>query len=168
RGYVRRPRTRHPAGGPAVPRTDCLTADELRAFNLGDLPDTLLDEIADHLDGCPRCESAARALDTLADPLIEAVRDCAEPVLAPADDAPPDRVGDYEVLGRIGRGGMAVVYRARHLELRRVVALKMLLGGEFADRDERLRFRAEAEAVARLQHPSIVQIYEVGEHDAGT
>src|SRR5262245_63032314 len=107
-----------------------------------------------------------RALDTVADGLIAAVRDCAAPGGSADDDVPPERVGAYDVLGRIGRGGMAVVYRARHRRLRRVVALKMLLGGEFADRDERLRFRAEAEAVARLQHPNIVQIHEVGEHDA--
>jgi eukaryotic-like serine/threonine-protein kinase len=151
---------------PAVPRTDCLTADELKAFHLGELAETALDEVADHLDRCPRCEQAMRALDTVADPLIAAVRDCAGPGLETDEDIAPERVGEYDVLGRIGRGGMAVVYRARHRRLRRVVALKMLLGGEFADREERSRFRAEAEAVARLQHPNIVQIHEVGEHDA--
>jgi WD40 repeat protein/serine/threonine protein kinase len=72
-------------------------------------------------------------------------------------------VPGYEILGVLGKGGMGVVFQARHLALKRVVALKMILHAEHAGAQERERFGAEAEAVARLQHPNIVQIYEVGE-----
>ena len=75
-------------------------------------------------------------------------------------------LGDYELLGEFGRGGMGVIYRARQRRLDREVAVKMLRGGEFAGVEARARFRSEAAAVARLQHPGIVAIHDVGE-DAG-
>ncbi len=73
------------------------------------------------------------------------------------------RFRDYELLGEIGRGGMSVVFKARQRSLDRIVALKLLRSGEYSDKEERRRFRREAQAVARLQHPNIVQIHEVGE-----
>jgi WD40 repeat protein/tetratricopeptide (TPR) repeat protein/predicted Ser/Thr protein kinase len=83
---------------------------------------------------------------------------------APGDPADPDnQVGPYEVLDELGKGGMGVVYRARHVSLNRTVALKMILGGG-AGPGLLERFRVEAEAVARLQHPGIVQVYDVGDH----
>ncbi len=74
--------------------------------------------------------------------------------------APP--VPGYEALALVGRGGMGIIYRARQVALDRTVALKMISAGAHAGPGERARFRAEAEAIARLRHPNVVQVYEVG------
>lgn len=71
----------------------------------------------------------------------------------------------YEIEGELGRGGMGVVYQARQVKAKRLVAIKMILTGAYAGAEEQARFRTEAEASARLQHPNIVQVFEVGEHE---
>jgi WD40 repeat protein len=83
--------------------------------------------------------------------------------------APEERrfpiIPGYEILEEIGRGAMGVVYKAVQTSAKRTVALKMILSGIVATREELTRFRTEAEAVARLQHPNIVQVFDVGEYD---
>jgi serine/threonine-protein kinase len=115
---------------------------------------------------CPKCEGPlveARDLKSLA--VEDTVSDVAarEPSLALLDSSIRQFAG-HDILGEISRGGMGIVYKARHRELDRIVALKVLLAGGESSQEQVLRFQREARAVARLRHPNIVGIHEIGEH----
>jgi WD40 repeat protein/tRNA A-37 threonylcarbamoyl transferase component Bud32 len=77
----------------------------------------------------------------------------------------PKQLGNYDILAEVGRGGMGVVYKARHRGLHRLAALKMVLAGEFASPAQEVRFRLEAELAARVHHPNIVEVYEIGSYE---
>jgi uncharacterized protein (DUF433 family) len=164
-----------PGGQPSVRGLPIRVSEVLRALAGGATPNELLDRHPDlkraDINAC-----LAFAAERLNPPLVEVALAADAPLDAatvsgpPALPAPatakgPPQVPGYEILGELGRGGMGVVYRARQIGLSRVVALKMILAGAHAAPDQVARFRAEAQAAARLRHPGIVHIHEIGEYD---
>ena len=105
-----------------------------------------------------------RELEVEVDSLFPTQGSATAPIEPP--DLRPPQIPGYDVESVLGRGGMGIVYKARHLRLNRVVALKMLQAGAYAGASARLRFQREAEVVASLHHPNIVQVYDVGDHEA--
>jgi serine/threonine-protein kinase len=181
-------------------RNDCPSREQLAAYTAGKLPSAALEVVAEHVAGCPACQSSlagAQVVTEESDSLIGKLRRCVAPtapIEPPFDDpektapqtvrdkrpltsadtratgAAPGKgalraFGQYELLEEIGHGGMGVVYKARQTRLNRLVAIKMIRAGAYAGAGERARFCVEGEAVARLQHPHVIQVHEFNEHD---
>ena len=149
---------------------DAVIAAYMLAVEAGDVPNRqeLLDQHPEHADALRAFFADLDRMDRVASPLrladgLEATG-AAE---ANGHTALPTvrYFGDYELLEEIARGGMGIVYKARQVSLNRLVALKMILAGSFASSRDVQRFRTEAESAANLDHPHIVPIYEVGEHE---
>jgi tetratricopeptide (TPR) repeat protein len=155
---------------------------ELSRFLTGCLSAEEIDAVDRHLAACARCLETIGSVRP-ADPLLDEIR--VEPAassptmqirLAERPEVPIVRSGGYsltvvprlpgyEILREVGHGGMGVIYEARHLALGRRVAVKVLRAGVAATLDELARFGREASSLARLQHPNIVQVHDVGEYE---
>jgi tetratricopeptide (TPR) repeat protein len=151
-------------------RLDAAAAAYLEAVERGERPDRqawlsrfpdLACELGEFIDNEGQWDRWAAAEKELS---IELSAPEAPPTLPASElSAPPCRPPNYELLGEIARGGMGIVFRARQLNPRRIVALKMILAGPHALPSELYRFRMETEAAASLDHPNIMPIYEVGD-----
>jgi eukaryotic-like serine/threonine-protein kinase len=177
-----------PLGEPPHWTEGCPPLLLLADYSLGKLPTAVVERVATHLSGCKHCETLLHDRPEEEDSLIENLRRCAwggrttgDPEQAtPGSQATipdvnalcgaavaglPARLGQYELLELLGRGGMGVVYKARQVPLKRVVAVKLALGGPVPGTEAFARFQVESEAIARLQHDNIVRVYECGEHN---
>jgi serine/threonine protein kinase/WD40 repeat protein len=177
--------------------TGCPGARELSAYLVGNLGETDLETIADHLEHCPTCQARVGQLDGVSDALLTGLRSAgsgdpaagddrglrqirdrlrrldeelltAEPARDPGGPAAGERVGPYRLLRRLGRGGMGEVFQAVDPRSGRLVAVKVLGAARRADPAARRRFRREARATRRLDHPQIVRALDAGELPDGT
>jgi WD40 repeat protein/serine/threonine protein kinase len=175
--------------------SDCPSRESLERLLAEMLSDHERPPIEAHVEGCEACQKALHDLtmgasairltssgkppagnpqDAHSEAFFDRLKQIKPPTNAVASgavDSPdgkavePLQIEGYEILGELGRGAAGVVYRARHIKLNRLVALKVILAGSHLSPEMRHRFRLEAQAIARLRHANIVQIYDVGEHN---
>lgn len=180
-----------------MPNQRCPTNDQLKAFSVGKLPHELIHEIADHVPNCRKCESRISGFDNYSDDLVDALQSMsitsesavATPLKLQASDpdlSEPDsilldqgrifsarlargqiRLGKFLLRSELGSGSFGYVFLALDTELDREVAIKIQRSLNPLDNDRIQRFNREARNAARLQHPSIVSIYETGQTDEG-
>jgi serine/threonine protein kinase len=172
----------------------CPSREALRTFGLGKSPTETFEAIAKHLIHCTQCEQAIRSLHEEPDVLVVALRKGRDPdpfdkqqqdevvslveVIGQQVPEPlksdlshskshslPTQIGEYEILGRMGVGGMGEVYQALHRRLRRHVAIKVLRPDLIRDSRAIKRFEREVQAAGKLTHPNVVATHDAGEHD---
>src|SRR5262249_35195967 len=168
---------------------------ELEGFVVGSLPEPRFARVAGHVERCAACETALQAFDQLVDPLLCQLRRLnrldgseAEEEAVPDDliaavrsgrarggttawfsvEGCHHRLGKFELLERLGAGSYGYVFRARDLELGRMVAIKIPRAGSLASKEDAARFLREARSAAQLKHPGIVSLHETGQAGDGT
>jgi hypothetical protein len=173
-----------------MPQQTCPSEQELEAFQLGDLPEPGIDQVARHLEACPDCEGRARRLDTAVDAIGAAIRkppasnwdtclpdpsflarrpaavDVADfyPLLHPPEQ--PDEIGrlaGYRVLRLLGRGGMGLVFLAEDVTLHRRVALKVMRPDLNRGASGWQRFLREARIMAAVEHDHLATVFQAGQ-----
>jgi RND family efflux transporter MFP subunit len=169
--------------------TTCPSHDELHAYSIGLLSDEGSDAVAAHLASCAECRTGLSTLDSVEDTFMAQLRRpaVADPYLEESQcqvavakaytlagnsresrsKQPfcPKALGEYQLIGELGRGGMGTVYKALHTKLDRVVALKVLSHGRMEDRQSISRFEREMKAVGKISHPNVVQAHDAREID---
>ncbi len=160
--------TDSPLNSASVPdrneRLEAVIADCIRAFDGGNIPDRAqwLQQYPEFATELKQFFTQREHLNRLADPIRDFSQDLFQAV-GPGQKV--SYIGNYELLEEVARGGMGVVYKARQTTLGRIVAVKMILTGRLANEQDVQRFQSEAQAAASLQHPNIVAIHEVGQHE---
>jgi len=141
------------------------TERDLLAFVQGNIDGTIATPIENHLSECPACcKRLGEFNEDYFVKMLKPVNSTLNKLYNTADVVNRlPTISGYEILREIGRGGMGVVYQARHLRLQRLVALKLVLGGNLASLNDLVRLRAEAAAAANLEHQNIIQIHEIGD-----
>lgn len=165
---------------------ECPPRQVLLDLTLGKLPMDEIEQVGRHVEGCGTCQNVMESLDAIEDSVVADIKGQAA-ILPPGaeledriraaeqishsvwgappatDELSPGPLGQYEVLERIGRGGMGTVYKARHPRLKRLVAIKVLPGDRLRDPQAVARFQREMEAVGQLDHPHVVRAHDAGE-----